>query len=375
MSGGFTNSTVGAQGSLTRSQIKSPDFNQSSQTGWAILKNGNAYFFNITASGEITANQVEIVGSGGFAIVKNAFGAVVMQLTSAGFFQYFDNESAVQGALILSIASVAGNDPVNGTPYPVGLYGVDPAFGDTLNVIGSNIILSAVGFTSNAGVDSATGSGSVGPYIVVNAPEEGSAGHSQMQLYGESPDGTVPPGIVFSQAQTGNNRATRMTSAPVEIQESDGNIYTAGESTKQVPSGGLTINQTTFSQAVVPAWSVAKGGTYDFEAQLWYTTGAAAGSPEFQVAGTATASLSAFDFEARLTGQASTGSLVGSLTAYGTTMTGPAMTASGVTYVMYIRGSATFSAAGTFRFQAATTVAADTFTILAGSKATLSRTG
>lgn len=51
----FNNSIVGEQGTLVRSQIKSPNFSLAGQTGWAILKNGNAYFFNITATGTITA--------------------------------------------------------------------------------------------------------------------------------------------------------------------------------------------------------------------------------------------------------------------------------------------------------------------------------
>lgn len=53
----FGNPLTGAQGTLVRSQIKSPNFSLSGKTGWAILKNGSAFFFNVTATGTITASS------------------------------------------------------------------------------------------------------------------------------------------------------------------------------------------------------------------------------------------------------------------------------------------------------------------------------
>jgi hypothetical protein len=61
---GFANPVVGGQGSLVRPQIKSPDFSLAAKTGWAILRDGSAYFFNVTASGVVTANSVIIDGAG-----------------------------------------------------------------------------------------------------------------------------------------------------------------------------------------------------------------------------------------------------------------------------------------------------------------------
>lgn len=304
----------------------------------------------------------------------NAHGAVVMALTNQGFFQYQDLGSATQGGLILVIASNAGNDPVNSTPYAAGMTGIDPAFGDSIVTVGANIDLNQVAFTAAGVVAAHTGSGATAPFTLVNGPEQGVSGHVQMQISGTSPDGTVPSGLLVAQGVTGTNLATRSTSAPVEIQESDGNIYTAGDSTKIVASN-IVINQTTFSQAIWSAWQVAKGGTYNFASVFWYTTGAAAGIPEFQVAGSAIASMSAFQAEFKETGVAAYTGSVDSLTPYGTTMNGPGMTGAGTTYVCYVQGSATFSAAGTFRVQAATNVAADTYTILAGSFGKLTRTG
>lgn len=87
---GFSNPVVGGQGSLVRPQIKSPDFNLATKTGWAILRDGSAFFFNVTASGVVTANSVIIDGAG--------LGAFV-----------YDGPPALNN-LVVSIASAAGTD-------------------------------------------------------------------------------------------------------------------------------------------------------------------------------------------------------------------------------------------------------------------------
>jgi hypothetical protein len=60
----FPNEVVGGGGALVIPQIRSPDFSESGKTGWAIMANGNAYFFNITAEGNITVDTIEVSGSG-----------------------------------------------------------------------------------------------------------------------------------------------------------------------------------------------------------------------------------------------------------------------------------------------------------------------
>jgi hypothetical protein len=101
--GSFDNPIAGAGGDLTVNQVRSPNFNLAAKTGWEIQKNGNAFFFNIVATGTITATE---------------FDGTTFQIVAAGYFLY----SAAPGAgdLVLSIASAAGTDRF-GNPYPGGL--------------------------------------------------------------------------------------------------------------------------------------------------------------------------------------------------------------------------------------------------------------
>jgi hypothetical protein len=90
MSGGFGNPLVGGGGALVYPAVKSPNFSLASQTGWAILKNGTAYFFNIMASGTITATAVDagntIINSTGIFIYSPsvAAGNLIASFTDGG---------------------------------------------------------------------------------------------------------------------------------------------------------------------------------------------------------------------------------------------------------------------------------------------------
>lgn len=70
--------------------IQSPNFSQADQTGWAIFANGDAYFYNVTAEGEITTTTVVVQGGTG------------------GVFIY--SGSPASGNLIVAIAGAAGSD-------------------------------------------------------------------------------------------------------------------------------------------------------------------------------------------------------------------------------------------------------------------------
>lgn len=91
----FTNPVMGGK-DIVRTVMQSPDFSIADKTGWAILRNGDAYFFNITAEGAVTANTVVVNGAGD------------------GVFVY--DGTPGPGTLIVAIASAAGTDPY-GNPY------------------------------------------------------------------------------------------------------------------------------------------------------------------------------------------------------------------------------------------------------------------
>ena len=66
----FPNPVTGGNGSLLIAQIQSPNFSVAGQTGWAILQNGDAYFYQVTTSGSVI-----ITGAGGLFIYAGAPGA------------------------------------------------------------------------------------------------------------------------------------------------------------------------------------------------------------------------------------------------------------------------------------------------------------
>jgi hypothetical protein len=88
---GFQHDVAGGQGNLIIPQLQSPNFSLADQTGWAILRNGDAYFFNVTATGEITGNTVVVQGSGGGAFI-------------------YDGPAALD-SLVVAVVGAAGTDP------------------------------------------------------------------------------------------------------------------------------------------------------------------------------------------------------------------------------------------------------------------------
>lgn len=115
-----------------------------------------------------------------------------------GFFQYNNPSGGAQGTLILSVAAASGLDPVTGAAFPAGLFGLDPAFGDSLTAVGANIFLGQVPYTRPADVVArASGGPTLSPFLLVDGPEQTTANHIQMQLQGFSPDGvTAPPQLL-----------------------------------------------------------------------------------------------------------------------------------------------------------------------------------
>jgi hypothetical protein len=87
---GFADDIVGGGGNLIRKSIQSPNFSLTAKTGWAILKNGDAFFFNVTASGLVTANSVIVSGTGDGVFIYDGLPA--------------------HNSLVVSIAAAAGTD-------------------------------------------------------------------------------------------------------------------------------------------------------------------------------------------------------------------------------------------------------------------------
>lgn len=96
MAGGFQHDIAGGGGDLIIAQLQSPNFSLAAKTGWAVLRNGDAYFFNVTATGEVTANSVIVQGAGGGAFIYDG--------------------AAGPGTLVVAAVGAAGVDPY-GNPY------------------------------------------------------------------------------------------------------------------------------------------------------------------------------------------------------------------------------------------------------------------
>src|SRR5215472_4061254 len=159
----------------------------------------------------------------------NAFGAVLNLLSTvsgkSAFLQYLDNGSAVQGSLILSISSesAAFAEPVLGSNVPIGVFGVDPVFGDFIRVVGANIFF-GVGVSFSRAADVSVQFASVpsaNPYMKIDAPEQTTALHMQTLLQGASPDGTQAPQMLVGQA-AGSAVLTPVSNAMFEVQGGTG---------------------------------------------------------------------------------------------------------------------------------------------------------
>lgn len=71
---------------LVQPAIQSPNFSLAAMTGWAVEANGNAYFFNITATGTITSTTVVVQGATGGMFVYSgvpASGNLIASATGA----------------------------------------------------------------------------------------------------------------------------------------------------------------------------------------------------------------------------------------------------------------------------------------------------
>lgn len=153
----------------------------------------------------------------------NSHGAAITYLstTIGAFIQYQDKGSNVQGSPILSVSFHSGTEPYGGSGISAGIEGTDPVFGDQFFGTGANIQLSQAFYTRRA-IIFANGSSSGGansPFLQVDAPEQTTAQHAQIQILGATPDGTTRPnGTVVMGSVSGGATLVPETAAVVEIQ-------------------------------------------------------------------------------------------------------------------------------------------------------------
>src|SRR5215469_10840047 len=175
----------------------------------------------IAIVGQDTADPVQGITCHAGVSQFNAFGAYLILISDSNntIFQYFDNGSAVQGALVFSGASAIGTDPVTSTTYGAGQTNINATFGDLLNVIGSALTFATTLTTRSAGSRINVGGGSVRPSFQFDAPERATASHLQLWLEGASPDGTNPAQMLIG-AVAGAATLTPVTKALTEAQGS-----------------------------------------------------------------------------------------------------------------------------------------------------------
>ena len=176
---GFADPIVGGSGNLIRQQIQSPNFNLAAKTGWAILKNGNAYFFNVTATGTITSTTVVVQGATGGVFIYSGVPA--------------------NGNLIIAIAGQAGTDSF-GNSYSQGFSGGAPGSNKQV-VVGINggspliFFLSAIAtaFNNAAFMLNVNGAGTAAADSLVLKSSQDNAfkDYVAINLNGNSNDGTT----------------------------------------------------------------------------------------------------------------------------------------------------------------------------------------
>jgi hypothetical protein len=228
--------------------FRSPNF-VSGSSGWTINQDGTAEFNSVTirngqivsgtalyyssspptkatlifsistsASADSFGNPVpagaaSYATSGGNSLVVN-----LLSTANSAFFQYAAPSGGVQGALILAVSSADGNDPVDGTAYSAGQYGINPAFGTVINVAGALIQMATAVIPLQEIIEIFSAADNAhNPFLRLDAPEQGHSGHLQMLMQGSSPDGTRPGQLLLGPVATGG-QLSPSSQATLELQ-------------------------------------------------------------------------------------------------------------------------------------------------------------
>jgi len=378
---------------------------------------GGEFIYDATSNlrsanvGQTTTDPIQGVTCNQGFTTFNGHGAAVNYLstmaTQAGFIQYVDNNSSVQGALILSINSELSTwtEPYNSQTVQLGIFGVNPAFGNSLQAIGSQIQLAQTVFTQAATIGAtAAPSSAQGPFMFVAAPEQTAAHHSEVILYGASPDGTSRAAQIWMGILAGGGGATLVTNALLEIAgsaaltdisapgfvagaaiaysatgqlkyiSSDQNAYNTGRLSLIANSTTLINNTTPINITGLQFTNVA-ATTYRVHSIIRLTAAASGTVQPFviRVNGTATVSSMLLQFT-QWNAEGTPTPVLGITTALNTDPThiiGTLANSNVATFV--IDGSVTFSGTGSFGFTGRGTLAAgdETATVQTGSFADL----
>ncbi len=412
---GFSNPIVGGGGSLVYPQIKSPNFSMAGQAGWAILKNGDAFFFNITAEGTITATA--FIGSD-FVINANgeyyysgtpAPGNLIISVsnlsaldakgnsTIAGVTSYFNTGSGYiamnmnpDGFLTFWTATTEagpwtqqGGLGLNGTNIVMQALGSNALefsggalFLNAVSVSGLLSALAGLGVTGTANMGGAANvSGLLSALAGLNvtgAPlnvNSGKAGN----IFAVGTGSSDFAGPVFIEDQTapatpGTSSAIYSSNGQLKYVGEDGGVYNAGAA--HVFGAPAQIVNSLSSTPITGATLPVGVGTYFLEATVWGTNGAVAANQGLGINGPTASSMDVELSVDHTVGNSATPNLVNShLTAYGrsglisSAINGGILPAA-ATFAVKLRGRITFTAAGNFVLNAScVTLAADTWTV------------
>jgi hypothetical protein len=314
MTDGFSNPITAGQGILVQPGIQSPNFSLAGQTGWAILANGNAYFFQVTTSGSV------IIGG------------------TNGWFIYNGDPEAGNSPVAYGVASGVTEDPFgNALPAADGIVSVDPVA--YAQLISGGMFIALYGAIASASAASLTISGS-------------SAGQAISLTSGQGPEaGAAETTLVLLDSGAGG--------AVQVISGNDGNTYDTQRLT--LKTTGTQTFSTGSGQPITGLSAPVAAGTYKLRARIRFTTSAAGGNAQINFTGPATSLC-------ELGGDWAVISSSGSNLPQAETTLGGAFTSIGLNsggQVFTLDGIVTFSAKGTLVMQG-TGAVADPWTTVAG---------
>lgn len=161
--------------------IQSPNFSITNQTGWAIEQNGDAYFYNITAEGSVTATTLVATGPGEGVFVQGSDNqSIDIEVVNSAPYIFWDtgqsgveyqaqiyaNELPATGAQVFNISG-----PVLESPYN------DQVFIQLLSGVSGNSAALIVQYQNTSGSDFVpiriTSSGMQLMYATITASEPG----------------------------------------------------------------------------------------------------------------------------------------------------------------------------------------------------------